>query len=69
MEVLYIMPENERSAIAKCTLYRSLAALIDRYSMPDAIETLAHIADEHKLLKTTELLDSAVDAALSEAST
>ncbi len=61
------MPENSTNAIAKCTLYRNLGVVVDKYSMADVVETLAIIADERNYLKTTELLDSAVDAALSEA--
>jgi hypothetical protein len=69
MEVLYIMPENERSAIAKCTLYRNLGVIADKYPLADVIENLAIIADERNYPKTTELLDNAVDTALSEVST
>lgn len=52
----------------KTTLYRSLCHLINDYPLPDLVETLALIAHENKFLKTSELLDTAVDTAISERS-
>jgi hypothetical protein len=66
MEVLYIMPENERSAIATGVLHIHLDALLKRHKPPTVLDTLASLLHEAGWEIVVSALESATQAAADE---